>query len=79
MEAIRFETTIDDSRQIKIPEEIECPEGKAEVIILTKEQPTNLTNRRAFMKLPLEERRRRLAGQAEKMAAFYQPGSELME
>lgn len=43
------------------------------------EQPLSLVERRAFMKLPLEERRRILAKQAENMARFYQPGSELME
>jgi len=43
------------------------------------EQPLSLVERLAFMELPLEERRRILAKQAEKMAGFYEPGSDLME
>lgn len=38
--------------------------------------PLSLVERRAFMKLPLEERRRILADQAEKMAAHYEHDSE---
>lgn len=43
------------------------------------EQSLSLVERRAFMELSLEERRRILARQAEKMAKSYEPGSELME
>ncbi|MBI4641978.1 MAG: hypothetical protein HY731_14910 [Candidatus Tectomicrobia bacterium] len=43
------------------------------------EQPLSLIERRAFMKLPLEERRRILAEQAEKMAAYYEQDSEWKE
>ena len=34
-------------------------------------QPLTLEDRRSFMKLPLDERRRRLAQQAEQMAEHY--------
>jgi hypothetical protein len=37
------------------------------------------TQRRAFMMLPLEERRRRLAEQAEKAAAYYEQDPEWRE
>lgn len=39
----------------------------------------SLADRRAFMKLPLEERRRRLAEQAEKMAEHYESEQERAE
>jgi len=38
----------------------------------TTEQEMSLTRRRAFMKLPIEERRRILAEQAEQMAEHYE-------
>ena len=38
-----------------------------------------LTERRAFMKLPLEERRRRLAEQASQMAEHYEGRTEAIE
>lgn len=42
--------------------------------------PTNtLEQMRAFMKLPLEERRRRLAEQAEQMIAHYEAAPEAAE
>lgn len=45
-----------------------------------KESPIrSLIERRAFLKLPLEERRRLLAEQAEKMEAFYEQDSEWRE
>ncbi len=34
-------------------------------------QPLTLENRRSFLRLPLEERRRRLAQQADQMAEHY--------
>jgi len=34
--------------------------------------PTSLVERRAFMKLPMEERQRILAEQADKMASLYE-------
>lgn len=43
------------------------------------DQTTTLAQRRAFMKLPLEERRRILAEQAEGMLAHYQQDSEWQE
>ena len=39
-------------------------------------EPLLLTQRRAFMQLPLADRRRLLAEQAERMAAHYQPDPE---
>ncbi|MFQ6117648.1 MAG: ImmA/IrrE family metallo-endopeptidase, partial [Candidatus Bipolaricaulia bacterium] len=42
-------------------------------------QPLSLIERRAFMKLPLEERRRLLAEQAERMAAYYAQDMEWRE
>jgi len=38
-----------------------------------------LDQRRAFMKLPLEERRRRLAAQADRMAEHYESEPEATE
>ncbi|MCZ6675567.1 MAG: ImmA/IrrE family metallo-endopeptidase [Verrucomicrobia bacterium] len=43
---------------------------------LEAEQPLLLVERRAFMKLPMDERRRILAEQARKMAAHYEQDSE---
>ena len=43
------------------------------------EQCLSLDERRAFMRLPLEERRRRMADQAEKMTDFYQSKAEVNE
>jgi transcriptional regulator with XRE-family HTH domain len=42
-------------------------------------QPLSLIERRAFMKLPLEERSRRLAEQAEKIATYYEQNPEWKE
>ncbi len=39
----------------------------------------SLAQRRAFMKLPLEERRRQLAEQADRMAEHYESDSERTE
>ena len=41
-----------------------------------KERPLSLTERRAFMKLPLEERRRILAEQAMKLSSYYEEDKE---
>lgn len=38
--------------------------------------PTSLAQRRAFLKLPLEERRRILAQQADQIAQYYELESE---
>ena len=49
---------------------------------VTMETPLSLVERRALLKLPLEERRRVIARQAEKMAAYYeqnQDWKDLME
>lgn len=43
------------------------------------EQPRSLIERRAFMKLPIEERRRIMAEQAEKAAQYYEQDSEWKE
>ncbi len=43
----------------------------------TTAQGLSLDERRAFMRLPLEERRRRMADQAEKMTDFYQSQAEV--
>ncbi len=40
------------------------------------DQVCSLTQRRAYMQLPLEERRKRLAAQAERMAEHYEQESE---
>ena len=40
------------------------------------EEPLTLIERRAFMKLPLEERRRILSEQAEKLKSHYSEGAE---
>ena len=45
----------------------------------TTEQGLSLDERRAFMRLPLEERRRRMADQAKKMAHFYQSQTEVKQ
>ena len=42
-------------------------------------QPLSLVERRAFLRLPMEERRRILAEQARKMAAHYEKDSEWKE
>ena len=43
----------------------------------TTEQALSLADRRAFMRLPLEERRRQLVVQAEKLTDFYQSQTEM--
>lgn len=43
---------------------------------LDVEEPFTLIERRAFMKLPLEERRRILSEQAEKLKSHYSEGAE---
>jgi len=45
----------------------------------TTEQGLSLAERRAFMRLPLEERRRRMADQAEQMTDFYQSQAEVKQ
>jgi hypothetical protein len=46
----------------------------------TEEEPTwEPTQRRDFMRLPLEERRRHLAAQAEQMVEHYEQRSERVE
>jgi hypothetical protein len=49
--------------------------------VLSREHPTplSLQGRRAFLKLPLAERRRLLAKQAEQMAAYYEKDPEWRE
>ena len=42
------------------------------------EEPLTLAQRRAFLKLPLPERRRILAEQAERMADFYEQDAEVL-
>ena len=44
-----------------------------------KDEALTLAQRRAFMKLSLKERRRMLAGQAERMVAYYEQESERSE
>jgi transcriptional regulator with XRE-family HTH domain len=56
--------------------------GEAETMLgetMEVKQPFTLRQRRAFMKLPLEERRRILAEQAEKVAAYYKQDLEWKE
>jgi hypothetical protein len=43
------------------------------------DQVLTLAQRRAYMTLSLEERRRMLAAQAERMVAYYEQGSERTE
>ncbi len=43
------------------------------------DQALTLTQRRAYMQLPLEERRRRLAAQADRMTEHYEQASEQIE
>ena len=43
------------------------------------DQVCSLTQRRAYMQLPLEERRKRLAAQAECMAEYYEQEPERSE
>ena len=38
---------------------------------MASKRPLSLVERRAFLKLPLDERRRVLAEQAQKMASYY--------
>ncbi|MEW6491987.1 MAG: hypothetical protein AB1589_05475 [Cyanobacteriota bacterium] len=45
----------------------------------TIQQPLSLCDRRAFLKLPLEERQRILAEQGEEMAEHYQQNTEWRE
>ena len=42
----------------------------------TSEQAISLSQRRAYMKLPLEERRRQLAAQADQMVEHYEQAAE---
>ena len=43
------------------------------------DQVCSLTQRRAYMRLPLEERRKRLAAQTERMAEHYEQEPERIE
>ena len=43
------------------------------------DQELSLVQRRAYMQLPLEERRKRLAAQADQMAEYYEQESERTE
>jgi hypothetical protein len=43
------------------------------------DQMLTLAQRRAYMQLPLKERRRRLAAQADRMAEYYEQESERAE
>lgn len=43
------------------------------------DQTTTLAQRRAFLKLPLAERRKQLAAQADRMAEHYESESETTE
>ena len=45
----------------------------------TSEQAISLSQRRAYMKLPLEERRRQLAAQADQMVEHYEQAAERAE
>ena len=45
----------------------------------TSEQAISLSQRRAYMKLPLEERRRHLAAQADRMVEHYEQATERAE
>ncbi len=45
----------------------------------TIQQPLSLSDRCAFLKLPMEERRRILTEQAEEIAAHYQQNTEWRE
>ena len=45
----------------------------------TSEQAISLSQRRAYMKLPLEERRRYLAAQADRMVEHYEQTTERAE
>lgn len=46
---------------------------------IATQQPLSLRDRRAFLQLPLEERRRILAEQAQAMALHYQQDTEWQE
>lgn len=58
---------------------IACSQGIAVLESSTPSEALTLTERRAFLKLPLAERRRRLAQQAEKMMAHYEQDHEWQE
>jgi hypothetical protein len=47
--------------------------------VAESDQVCSLTQRRAYMQLPLEERRKRLAAQAERMAEHYEQEPERTE
>ncbi len=72
------------SKRIEKPYAVEytvtvTPSEKMPVEPITIQQPLSLSDRRAFLKLPIEERRRILTEQAEEMAAHYQQDSEWRE
>ena len=57
------------------------PKKQQEVLDFTEFlcHKTELVNRRAFMKLPIEERRRILTAQSEQMVAHYEQNTEWRE
>ena len=72
------------SKRIEKPYAVEyavtvTPSEKIPAELTTIQQPLSLCDRRAFLKLPLEERQRLLAEQAEEMAEHYQQNTEWRE
>ncbi len=72
------------SKRIEKPYAVEyavtiTPSEKIPAELTTIQQPLSLSDRRAFLKLPMEERRRLLTEQAEAMAEHYQQNTEWQE
>jgi len=91
MHAIRQEVVVLPGGRIEIVSPELTPGASAEVIVLEKGEhepaepgetqttPLSLAERRAFLMLPLRERRRILAEQADRMAGHYERDAEARE
>ena len=90
--AIRQDVVVLPGGRIEIVSPELTPGAHAEVIVLEKaermlgkppetetQEPLGLVQRRAFMKLPLQERRRILAEQADRMAGRYKQDAEVRD
>ncbi|MBM4031755.1 MAG: hypothetical protein FJ291_08225 [Planctomycetes bacterium] len=90
--AIRQEVVVLPGGRIEIVSPELTPGAHAEVIVLEKaertpgehpeagmQEPLGLAQRRAFMRLPMQERRRILAEQAERMASHYEHDAEVRD
>ncbi len=90
--AVRQEVVVLPGGRIEIESPELTPGAHAEVIVLERAErdtgkrravgvqgPLGLAQRRAFMRLPMQERRRILAEQADRMAGHYEQDEEVRD